>query len=130
MAGKCSRAISLLADYMNKTDETKDFIYGWKSAIRFDLSGEEPFGLLVNGDGTVSFKNGKIENPDVIFYSSSEVFYKLITGRSDQDEAFSNGLVEVKGSILDSVKFRHAAEITQEKHSTLFTTLRALSRFT
>jgi putative sterol carrier protein len=131
MAGKCARAISLLADYMNRTSETREFISGWESKIRFELSGEKPFGLVSNGDGSVSFKGEeRIENPDVIFYSDSEVFYKLITGREDQDEAFSNGLVEVKGSIFDSVKFRHAAEITQEKHSTLFTTLRALSRFT
>jgi putative sterol carrier protein len=130
MAGKCSRAISLLANYMNKTKETKDFISDWKSTIRFELGGEEPFGLVFNGDGSVTFSAQKLENPDVIFYSNSDVFYKLITGREDQDEAFSNGLVEVKGSIFDSVKFRHAAEITQEKHSTLFTTLRTLSRFT
>jgi putative sterol carrier protein len=130
MAGKCSRAISLLADYMNKTKETKDFVSNWKSTIRFELSGEEPFGLVFNGDGSVDFKAQRLENPDVIFYSYSDLFYKLITGRADQDEAFSNGLVEVKGSIFDSVKFRHAAEITQERHSTLFTTLRTLSRFT
>ncbi len=115
---------------MNKTDETREFISDWSSTIRFELSGEEPFGLVFNSDENVSFKNGKIGNPDVIFYSSSETFYKLITGRGDQDEAFANGLIEVRGSIVDSVKFRHAAEITQEKHSTLFTTLRALSRFT
>jgi putative sterol carrier protein len=115
---------------MNRTDETKEFISDWSSAIRFELVGEEPFGLVFNENGNISFKNSKIENPDVTFYSSSETFYKLITGRGDQDEAFANGLVEVQGSIVDSVKFRHAAEITQEKHSTLFTTLRALSRFT
>ena len=116
---------------MNRTEETREFISDWSSSIQFELSGEEPFGLLFSGNnGIVSFKNGKIENPDVTFYSSSETFYKLITGRGDQDEAFANGLVEVRGSIVDSVKFRHAAEITQEKHSTLFTTLRALSRFT
>jgi putative sterol carrier protein len=130
MAGKCARAISLLADYMNKTTETKEFLSDWKSIIRFELSGEEPFGLDFHGDGTVTFKNEKVKNPDVIFYSSSDIFYKLITGKMDQDEAFSNGIIEVKGSILDSVKFRHAAELTQEKHSTLFTTLRAISRFT
>jgi putative sterol carrier protein len=130
MASKCSRAVSLLTDYMNKTSETKEFLSGWESRIRFELSGEEPFGLVFDNDGTVHFEDKRIEDPDVIFYSDSETFYKLITGRTDQDEAFSNGLVEVRGSIFDSVKFRHAAEITQEKHSTLFTTLRALSRFT
>jgi putative sterol carrier protein len=130
MAGKCARAISLLADYMNKTGETREFISGWDSKIRFELSGEEPFGLIFSDNGNVLFKNENLKDPDVTFYSDSEIFYKLITGRSDQDEAFSNGLIEVKGSIIDSVKFRHAAEITQEKHSTLFTTLRAISRFT
>jgi putative sterol carrier protein len=130
MVGKCSRAVSLLADYMNKTKETREFISGWESRIRFELTGEEPFGLIFNGDGSVIFKAQGPENPDVIFYSESDLFYKLMTGRADQDEAFSNGLVEVRGSIFDSVKFRHAAEITQEKHGTLFATLRALSRFT
>ena len=50
--------------------------------------------------------------------------------RSIRTKLFSNGLVDVKGSIFDSVKFRHAAEITQEEHSALFTVLRAVSRFT
>jgi putative sterol carrier protein len=129
MAGKCARAISLLADYMNKTKEAKNFLSNWNSAIQFELRGEEPFGLIFYEDGSVAFKPQKLENPDVIFYSDSNLFFKMIIGRMDQDEAFSSGLVEVKGSIFDSVKFRHAAEITQEKHSSLFTALRTLSRF-
>ncbi|MDG6994515.1 MAG: SCP2 sterol-binding domain-containing protein [Nitrososphaerota archaeon] len=129
MAGKCSRAISLLADYMNKTSEVKNFISGWSSAIQFDLSGEDPFGLVFSADGRVDFKTGKLDRPDVTFYCNSDLFFQVITGKVDQDEAFSNGLVDVKGSIFDSVKFRHAAELTQEKHSTLFAALRAFSRF-
>lgn len=129
MAGKCSRAISLLADYMNKTRETREYISGWKSSIYFDLSGETPFGLVFDGSG-VSFEEREFSDPDVTFYCSADLFYKLITGRADQDDAFSNGFVDIRGSIFDSVRFRHAAELTQEKHSTLFTTLRALSRFT
>jgi len=54
----------------------------------------------------------------------------MLTGKIDQDEAFSKGLVDVKGSIFDSVRFRHGAEITQEKHGMLFTVLRAVSRLT
>ena len=93
---------------MNKTSEVKNFISGWSSTIQFDLSGEDPFGLVFTTDGNVSFKNGILEDPDVIFYCKSDLFYQILTGKKDQDEAFSNGLVEVKGSIIDSVKFRHA----------------------
>jgi putative sterol carrier protein len=129
MVGKCSRSISLLADYMNKTPEVTKFVSGWTSTIQFDLSGEDPFGLEFSRDGNIQFKTGRLENPDVIFYCKADLFFQILTGRADQDEAFSNGLVEVRGSIIDSVKFRHAAELTQENHSTLFTTLRAFSRF-
>jgi putative sterol carrier protein len=129
MPGKAARAIELLADYMNKTKEVKEFVSGWESQIEFSLTGEKPFGVLFSPDGGVKFHDGKIENPDVIFYASSDLFYGMLTGKIDQDEAFSNGQVDVKGSIFDSVRFRHAAEITQEKHTALFTVLRAVSRF-
>lgn len=129
MVGKCSRAIALLTDYMNKTPEVKNFTSGWSTSIQFDLNGEDPFGVVFGEDGQVSFRNGKLENPEVTFYCEADLFFQILTGRKDQDGAFSNGLVEVKGSIIDSVKFRHAAELTQENHSALFSTLRALSRF-
>lgn len=128
MAGKCSRAVSLLADYMNKTNSVKEFTSGWSSKVQFDLSGEEPFALDFSGE-KVSFKQGKFAEPDVVFYCNSNLFFDMLTGKIDQDEAFSNGLVELKGSIFDSVKFRHAAELTQGAHNTLFSVLRALSRF-
>jgi putative sterol carrier protein len=130
LPGKSSRAIALLVDYMNKTKEVKEFVSGWESRIEFCLTGESPFGVLFSTDGAIKFHEGKLENPDVIFYASSDLFYGMLAGKIDQDEAFSNGQVDVKGSIFDSVRFRHAAETTQEKHSALFTVLRAVSRFT
>jgi len=132
MVGKCARAVSLLVDYMNRTKEVKEFTRGWESEILFDLAGEEPFGVIFpkNIESSIRFVDQQLESPDVTFYSSSELFFGMLTGKIDQDEAFSDGLVDIKGSIFDSVKFRHAAEITQEKHSALFTVLRAVSRFT
>ena len=129
MAGRCARAVSLLVDYMNRTGEARDFITGWESAVQFELLGEEPFGVVFSKDGRATFEGKKLEIPDVIFYSDSETFFGMMTGKVDQDEAFSNGLVDVKGSIFDSVKFRHAAEITQQEHGTLFSILKAVSRF-
>ncbi len=130
MPGKSARAIALLVDYMNKTREVKEFISGWDSRIGFDLTGEKLFGVIFAGEAKIEFVDRRIENPDVVFYATSDLFYGMLTGKIDQDEAFSNGEVDVKGSIFDSIRFRHAAEITQEKHSALFTVLRALSRFT
>jgi len=132
LPGKCARAVSLLVDYMNRTNEVKQFIRGWDSRILFDLTGENAFGVIFPNDEklTIEFVDQRIENHDVVFYSSADLFFGMLTGKIDQDDAFSNGLIEIKGSIFDSVRFRHAAEITQEKHSTLFTMLRAVSRFT
>jgi putative sterol carrier protein len=124
--------VSLLVDYMNRTNDVKEFTNGWDSRILFDLSGESSFGIVFPKESgkAISFVDRKLDDPDVIFYSNSETFFGMLTGKIDQDEAFSDGLIEIKGSILDSVKFRHAAEITQERYSTLFTVLRAVSRFT
>lgn len=130
MVGKCARAVTLLVDYMSKTKEVKEFTFGWESRIEFDLIGEKPFGVVFSKDSSINFIDHKLENADVVFYSNADLFYGMLTGKIDQDEAFSNGLVDVKGSIFDSVRFRHAAEITQENHSALFTVLRAVSRFT
>lgn len=132
LAGKCARAVSLLVNYMNRTREVKEFTRDWDSRILFDLSGEDPFGVVfpIERESSINFVDYRLENPDVTFYSNSDAFFGMLTGKIDQDEAFSDGLVEIKGSILDSVKFRHAAELTQEKHNTLFTMLRAVSRFT
>ncbi len=130
MPGKCARALNLLADYMNKTPEVKDFALGWESRVQFDLLGEEPFAIIFSKDGKGEFENGRIEKPDVIFYCESNLFFDMMTGKVDQDDAFSNGLVEIKGSIFDSVRFRHMAELTQQKHGALFSVLRALSKFT
>jgi putative sterol carrier protein len=129
LAGRCSRAVSLIADYINKTAEAKEFIAGWDSSIQFDLSGEAPFTLLFT-NGRAEYRSGKAIDPDVTLYCGSNLFFDIITGKIDQDEAFSNGLVEVKGSILDSVRFRHAAELTQQKHNTMFSILKTLSRIT
>jgi len=130
LVGKCARAVTLLVDYMNKTREVKEFASGWESRIEFELTGEKPFGVIFSKNSEINFVDHKLENPDVVFFSNADLFYGMLTGKVDQDQAFSNGLVDVKGSIFDSVKFRHAAEITQEKHNALFTVLRAASRFT
>jgi putative sterol carrier protein len=129
MAGRCAQAISVLVPYMNRTTEVSEFIEGWDSRLQFDLDGEEPFAVVFK-DGKASTVKGRIPDPDVTIYCDSRSFFDMMTGKVSQDDAFTNGLVDVKGSIIDSVKFRHAAEMTQQKHSTLFSTLRALSRFT
>ncbi len=113
---------------MNRTPDAKQFISGWESNVLFDLSGEDPFSLLFT-EGKVEFKSGKVTDPDVTFFCNSDLFFDILTGKIDQDDAFANGLVEIKGSIFDSVKFRHAAELTQQKHNTIFSLLKTLSRF-
>lgn len=129
MAGRCAQAMSLLVTYMNRTPEVWEATEGWESKIQFDLEGEEPFAVIFQG-GRASARNGKLPDPDVTLYCDSRSFFEMMTGKINQDDAFASGLVQVRGSIIDSVKFRHAGEITQQKHSMLFSTLRGLARFT
>lgn len=130
MAGKCSRAISLLVQYMNKTSELPEALAGWESRILFELDGEAPFAVIFSKDGKATFENGRVRDPDVTLYCDSDLFYGIMTGRVNQDDAFSLGLVEIRGSIVDSVKFRHASELTEKRHAMLFGALRAVSKLT
>jgi putative sterol carrier protein len=113
---------------MNRTPEVSTFIQGWESKVQFDLDGEEPFAVIFK-DGKAAVAKGKVDSPDVTIYCDSKSFFDMMTGKTSQDDAFATGIVDVKGSIIDSVRFRHAAELTQQKHNMLFSTLRALSRF-
>lgn len=121
--------MSVLVPFMNRTPEVAEFLDGWESVIQFDLEGEEPFALEFKG-GKSSLLKGRIRDPDVTIYCDSETFFEIMVGKVSQDDAFATGLVQISGSITDSVRFRHAAEITQRNHSAPFSALRALSRFT
>lgn len=114
---------------MNRTPEVAQFVGNWESVVQFDLDGEEPFAVVFKG-GRAAVERGRSSNPDVTLYSDSDSFYDMMTGKTSQDDAFATGLVEAKGSIIDSVRFRHAAELTQQKHRALFSALRAFSRLT
>ena len=129
MAGRCAQAISLLVSYMNRTPAVAEFVGSWESVVQFDLEGEEPFAVVFKG-GRATLERGRMTCPDVTLYADSGSFYEMMTGKTSQDDAFATGLVDIKGSIIDSVRFRHAAELTQEKHRTLFSALRTFSRFT
>jgi putative sterol carrier protein len=129
MPARCAQAISLLVQYMNRTPEVSEFIDGWESKLQFDLEGEDPFAVVFQG-GKVSLVKSRLPDADVSILCDSRTFFDIMTGKASQDDAFANGIVQVEGSIIDSVRFRHAAEITQRKHGVLFSTLRALSRFT
>jgi putative sterol carrier protein len=127
LVGKCARAIKMLSGYIGSTPEVKELMDGWQSVVEFDLRGEEPFHLAISGN-TAEFRQGKAERADVILASSSDVFFDVITGKLDADEAFMMKRYTVKGSVIDAMKFRRISEMTEEHHKTVFSFLKTASK--
>ena len=127
MTGKCGRAIQALSKFIGSTNETKAILEDWSSAIQFDLIGEDPFYLQIS-NAAASFHNGKVENPDVVLSGRSDAFFDIITGRLDPDEAYVMKKYEVKGSVVDAMKFRRISELTEAKHKTAFSVLKTVGK--
>ena len=127
MTGKCGRAIQALSQFIGPSNETKTILEDWSSVIQFDLMGEDPFYLQIS-NSAASFHNGKVEKPDVVLSGRSDAFFDVITGKLDPDEAYVMKKYEVKGSVVDAMKFRRISELTEARHKTAFSLLKTVGK--
>jgi len=123
MTGKCGKAIQALSRFIDTTNDPKKILSDWSSIIQFDLIGEEPFYLTISG-GSASFNEGKVEAPDAVLSGKSNTFFDVITGKLDPDVAYAMKKYDVKGSVVDAMKFRRVSELTEERHKATFSILK------
>lgn len=116
-----------MSRFIGSTPETKAMLADWSSVIQFDLVGEDAFYLQISG-AAASFHNGKVENADVVLSGRSDAFFDVITGKLDPDEAYVMKKYNVKGSVVDAMKFRRISELTEEKHKTAFSVLKTFGK--
>jgi len=117
----------MLSGYMGDTLATTDE-QDWQSEIQFDLTGEEPFYISIDKTH-VEFRSGRIDNPDVVLSGRSATFFDVIIGKLDPDEAYIMKKYDVRGSIVDAMKFRRICELTEEAHKTTFSALKTFGKF-
>ena len=127
MTGKCGRAIQALARFIGSTPETKAILHNWTSVIQFDLIGEGAFYLEIS-QAAARFHTGKVENPDVVLSGRSDAFFDVITGKLDPDEAYVMKKYNIKGSVVDAMKFRRISELTEAKHKATFSVLKTVGK--
>jgi len=116
-----------LSRYIEPTLQTQDILDGWSSTIQFDLLGEDAFYLTIAAN-SAKFHEGKAEHPDVVLSGRSDVFFDIITGKLDPDEAYMMKRYVVKGSIVDAMKFRRVSELTEQAHKGIFSLLKAVGK--
>ena len=124
--GKCGRSISFVVWYANRTEKAKAMMEGWNKTMQFRLIGENPFYIKAENQ-KLRFFNGTSDTPDVTLKGEAAVFFEIITGKVDQDEAFLTKKYEFEGSIMDGVKFRHLFDVTQQAHAQVFGLLQKVS---
>lgn len=100
---------------------------GWQSIIQFDFVGEDPFYLAISGNAA-DFHEGRAESPDVVLSGRSDVFFDVMTGKLDPDEAYMMKKYAVKGSVVDAMKFRRISELTEQAHKSTFSLMKAVGK--
>jgi putative sterol carrier protein len=125
--GKCGRAIQLLSRYVGSTPSIAGLVDGWNSTIQFDLTEEEPFYVQFDG-ASATFHEGSSENPDVVLSGRSDLFFDVISGKLDPDEAYMMKKYSVQGSVVDAMKFRRISELVEESHKSTFSVLKTFGK--
>ncbi|HUK28753.1 MAG TPA: SCP2 sterol-binding domain-containing protein [Candidatus Acidoferrales bacterium] len=126
MTGKCARAMQMLSGYMGNTLAANNE-QDWQSEIQFDLAGEEPFYISIDKT-QVKFRIGRVDNPDVVLSGRSATFFDVMIGKLDPDEAYIMKKYDVKGSVVDAMRFRRICELTEEAHKTTFSALKTFGK--
>ena len=125
--GKCGRAIQLLSRYVQSTPAVVTLAEGWSSLIQFELIGEDPF--FVQFDGmSAAFHEGNAANPDVVLSGRSDLFFDVISGKLDPDEAFMMKKYALQGSVVDAMKFRRISELVEASHKSTFSVLKTFGK--
>ncbi len=124
--GRCKAAISIVARLANMTKEARRMMEGWNAVIQFELTGESPFYARAEDEEMHVFE-GRHDKPDAVIRGKASVFYDVLTGKIDQDEAYMTKRLETVGSMVDVVKFRRVGEATQHAHETVFNLFKLFS---
>ena len=126
MTGKCARAMQMLSGYMGSTLEVAE-MRDWHSQIQFDLTGEDPFYISIAGT-QVELHTGRADDPDVVLSGRSDIFFDILVGTIDSDEAYIMKKYDVSGSVVEAMKFRRICELTERAHQATFSALKTFGK--
>ena len=102
--GRVVNGYKQFVELANNSAEVKRLITGWDSVIQFIVDGDDDFYIETKG-GAISFNLGVHASPNVKFWGSEEVFYKMLTLELDSTKAYLTKQYTMKGSISDAIKF-------------------------
>lgn len=119
--------MQMLTGYIGATLEVAK-MQAWESVVQFDLSGEDPFYVSI-AKTEAKLHAGKADNPDVVLSGRSDVFFDILIGKLNPDEAYIMKKYSVSGSVVEAMRFRRICELTEQAHKTTFSTLRTFGKF-
>lgn len=125
-AMKCQLAIRVFVFFLNRTPQVRDMMEGWHKTLQFNLEGEHPFHIVMDGASARVF-GGSASSPSVVFEATAQLFLRMMLDTALADEAYVNKKYEVYGAPSDATRFRVLGERVQEYHPMVFGALTKLA---
>ncbi|MGV9350958.1 SCP2 sterol-binding domain-containing protein [Streptomyces spiralis] len=122
---KCQLAMRIFVFFLNRTPQVHDMMEGWRKSLQFNLEGERPFHIMVDG-GKARVLGSSASSPDVVFEAPARLFLQMMLDTALADEAYINKKYEVHGAPSDATRFRVLGERVQEHHPVIFGSLKKL----
>ncbi len=122
---KCQLAIRVFVFFLNRTPQVRDMMEGRHKILQFDLDGERPFHLVLEGT-KARVVRGATAEPDVVFEAPARLFLRMMLDTALADEAYVNKKYEVYGAPSDATRFRTLGERVQQHHPVVFGSLKKL----
>lgn len=123
---KCQLAIRFFVHFLNRTPEVAPLLDGWDKTLQFDLEGERPFHIVIEGR-KARVVRGPAANADVAIEAPAELFLTMMLDPAVADESYMNKKYEVYGPPADATRFRHLGEKVQEFHPLVFKPLHKIA---
>lgn len=123
---KCQLAIRVFVFFLNRTPQVRDMMEGWHKTLQFNLEGERPFHIVMDGASARVF-GGSASSPSVVFEATAQLFLRMMLDTALADEAYVNKKYEVYGAPSDATRFRVLGERVQEYHPMVFGALTKLA---
>jgi len=105
--------LELVKELGNQNEEIQAEIKDFNTTFQFNTI-DGPSYWLKFGENKITYGEGQVENPEVVFSMGAETILKLFAGDMDPTKEYLDGNLKIAGPIPKAIKLRVILEMIRE----------------